>query len=202
MEYIEPQPTRRMSALNAAIDATEAAQKATKECATCKGTGRAVSAEPIPVMQHGRRVGYLPPSFDPTAIRSTSFLYDPRPGDFRREADVWVASRTLGPGDLESVPGFVWVVHVSDRLVDRLRGKYASGPHLPNGNPEFGWRQFQAPPIQHAAADRIEELEAKIAAVEGVVLSALAPYGEELSRAQRQMLADVIAREVRNFEQR
>lgn len=49
---------------------------------------------------------------------------------------------------------------VSDRLVDRLRGKYASGPHLPNGNPEFGWRQFQAPPIQHEAAARIESLEA------------------------------------------
>ncbi len=50
-------------------------------------------------------------------------------------------------------------VQVSDRLVDRLRGKYASGPHLPNGQPEFGWRQFQAPPIQHEAAQRIEALE-------------------------------------------
>jgi hypothetical protein len=50
-------------------------------------------------------------------------------------------------------------VQISDRLVDRLRGKYASGPHLPNGNPEFGWRQFQSPPIQHEAAARIEALE-------------------------------------------
>lgn len=50
-------------------------------------------------------------------------------------------------------------VEISDRLVDRLRGKYASGPHLPNGNPEFGWRQFESPPIQHEAADRIEALE-------------------------------------------
>jgi hypothetical protein len=49
-------------------------------------------------------------------------------------------------------------VQISNRLVDRLRGKYASGPHLPNGRPEFGWRQFEAPPIQHEAADRIEEL--------------------------------------------
>jgi hypothetical protein len=54
-------------------------------------------------------------------------------------------------------------VQVSDRLVDRLRGKYASGPHLPNGNPEFGWRQFQAPPIQHEAADEIESLRAQLA---------------------------------------
>ena len=53
-------------------------------------------------------------------------------------------------------------VQISDKLTDRLRGKYASGPHLPNGNPEFGWRQFQAPPIQHEAAQRIEDLEAAI----------------------------------------
>lgn len=53
-------------------------------------------------------------------------------------------------------------VQISDRLVDRLRGKYASGPHLPNGNPEFGWRQFQSPPIQHEAADRIDALEAAL----------------------------------------
>jgi hypothetical protein len=53
-------------------------------------------------------------------------------------------------------------VQISDKLTDRLRGKYASGPHLPNGNPEFGWRQFQAPPIQHDAAARIEELEAAL----------------------------------------
>lgn len=49
-------------------------------------------------------------------------------------------------------------VQISNRLIDRLRGKYASGPHLPNGNPEFGWRQFQAPPIQHEAAAVIEAL--------------------------------------------
>lgn len=53
-------------------------------------------------------------------------------------------------------------VQISNRLVDRLRGKYASGPHLPNGNPEFGWKQFQAPPIQHEAAARIEALEAAL----------------------------------------
>jgi hypothetical protein len=56
-------------------------------------------------------------------------------------------------------------VEVSDRLVDRLRGRYASGPHLPNGNPEFGWRQFEAPPIQHEAASRIEQLESELEAI-------------------------------------
>jgi hypothetical protein len=60
-------------------------------------------------------------------------------------------------------------VQISDRLVDRLRGKYASGPHLPNGNPEFGWRQFQAPPIQHEAAARIEALEAALHRINALI---------------------------------
>ena len=60
-------------------------------------------------------------------------------------------------------------VQISDRLVDRLRGKYASGPHLPNGNPEFGWRQFQSPPIQHEAAARIEELEAALHKINALI---------------------------------
>ena len=51
-------------------------------------------------------------------------------------------------------------VEVSDRLVDRLRGKYACGPMLPNGEPEFGWRQCKTSPIQHEAADEIEKLQA------------------------------------------
>ncbi len=60
-------------------------------------------------------------------------------------------------------------VHISDHLVDRLRGKYACGPHLPNGNPEFGWRQFQAPPIQHEAAARIEALEAALREINSLI---------------------------------
>lgn len=60
-------------------------------------------------------------------------------------------------------------VEISNRLVDRLRGKYASGPHLPNGNPEFGWRQFQSPPIQHEAAAMIESLDVRIAELEARV---------------------------------
>ena len=49
-------------------------------------------------------------------------------------------------------------VQISDRLTDRLRGKYANGPMLPNGEPEFGWRQFDVPPIQMTAADEIDRL--------------------------------------------
>lgn len=51
---------------------------------------------------------------------------------------------------------------ISNRLTDRLRGKYACGPTLPNGEPEFGWRENWAPPIQHEAAARIETLEADV----------------------------------------
>jgi hypothetical protein len=59
-------------------------------------TGRVV------VMQDGLRVGTVPATF----IQSRSELYDPSPGDFRREGDRWVASGGLGMGDLRSIPGF------------------------------------------------------------------------------------------------
>ncbi len=49
-------------------------------------------------------------------------------------------------------------VQVSSNLIDRLRGKYACGPIMENGEPEFGWREFQTAPIQHEAADRLEYL--------------------------------------------
>ena len=56
-------------------------------------------------------------------------------------------------------PFFGRDVEVSNRLVDRLRGRYAVGPTLPNGEPEFGWRQHDGlPPIQKEAADEIERL--------------------------------------------
>jgi hypothetical protein len=55
---------------------------------------------------------------------------------------------------------------LSTKLTDRLRGRYATGPLMPNGEPEFGWRLFQTPPIQHEAADRIDELEALLAAAQ------------------------------------
>lgn len=53
-------------------------------------------------------------------------------------------------------------VQVSSRLTDRLRGKYANGPTIANGEPEFGWREFPTPPIQHDAAAEIERLQETI----------------------------------------
>lgn len=60
------------------------------------------------VMQGGRKIGTVPEMFEPMAIKSTSPWYQVRAGDFVRDGDAWVAARTLGPGDLEAVPGFVW----------------------------------------------------------------------------------------------
>lgn len=54
-------------------------------------------------------------------------------------------------------------VEISSKLTDRLRGKYANGPTMPNGQPEFGWREFQTPPIQHEAAKVIEHLSIQLA---------------------------------------
>ena len=58
------------------------------------------------VIQRGIRIGTLPAHFDPDMIKSMSTMYDPRPGDFKRDGDVWVATDRLGPGDLDAVPGF------------------------------------------------------------------------------------------------
>lgn len=77
-----------------------------------------------------------------------------------------LASRDAG-SQLVAVSGETRMVHdpflgkdvqISDRLVDRLRGRYATGPTMPNGEPEFGWREFPVPPIQQQAAEVIERL--------------------------------------------
>ena len=60
-------------------------------------------------------------------------------------------------------PFYNKTVEISDRLTDRLRGRYARGPTMPNGEPEFGWATHEVPPIQHEAADRIEALETSLA---------------------------------------
>lgn len=67
-------------------------------------------------------------------------------------------------------------VQVSNRIADRLRGKYAVGPVLPNGEPEFGWRQHQTPPIQHEAAALIERQAEVIRWVEAWVTNPVGAY--------------------------
>jgi hypothetical protein len=63
-------------------------------------------------------------------------------------------------------------VEISDKLTDRLRGKYACGPTLPNGEPEFGWNQFETPSIQHVAAAEIERLQKLLSAASGYLMNA------------------------------
>jgi hypothetical protein len=72
-----------------------------------EGLEQDIPTERIPVMRNGRRIGTMAPDFDPANARSNSFMYDVRPGDFTREGDTWVASRTLGASDVDCVIGFI-----------------------------------------------------------------------------------------------
>lgn len=69
--------------------------------------GVEMPTERVPVIRNGRRIGTLPPDFDPTFARSNSFMYDVRPGDLTREGDSWVVGRTMGASDIDCVVGFV-----------------------------------------------------------------------------------------------
>ena len=66
----------------------------------------AVSKRRLPVVYEGRIVGTLPASFDMRFAKSKSFLYDFRPGDFTLQDDKWLASSSLGLGDLDCVVEF------------------------------------------------------------------------------------------------
>ena len=60
------------------------------------------------VLQDGQKVGTVPGNFDPTKIKSKSYMYSPRAGDFQRDRDRWIAASSLGLGDLGAVPGFMF----------------------------------------------------------------------------------------------
>lgn len=60
----------------------------------------------VAVKRNGVVIGTVPATFDPTTIKSRSFLYDPRPGDFRMVDGEWIASPTLGGGDFKCIVGF------------------------------------------------------------------------------------------------
>lgn len=68
-------------------------------------------------------------------------------------------------------------VEVSDKLTDRLRGRYAQGPTMANGEPEFGWREFPTPPIQHEAAAALEGVEFDLKETLKAVLHFYGPEG-------------------------
>jgi hypothetical protein len=76
--------------------------------ATLLAQGLDLIDDSMPVYQAGRKIGTVPGDFEPSRIKSKSFLYEPRPGDFIRETDRWVADKGLGHGDFDAIPGFVW----------------------------------------------------------------------------------------------
>jgi hypothetical protein len=69
--------------------------------------GVEMPTERVPVIQYGRRIGTMPPDFDPVSSRSVSFMYDIRPGDFTRTDEGWVVGRTMGASDVDCVAGFI-----------------------------------------------------------------------------------------------
>lgn len=72
---------------------------------------------------------------------------------------------------------------ISSRLVDRLRGKYAVGPTLENGEPEFGWVQNKPIAIQVEAAAEIERLQALLE--DARLYAAVCPVPAELTGPAR-----------------
>ena len=89
-------------------------------------------------------------------------------------------------------------VEISHKLIDRLRGRYACGPTLPNGEPEFGWRQFETPPVNHEAADEIERLEARCktltnsAKINGSVAKQRGTENERLRASEQELGREVL----------
>jgi hypothetical protein len=89
------------------FDARAVREYGLAELMRAEGLERFMPTERLPVYQYGRRIGTMPADFDPASARSTFFMYDVRPGDFRREGDTWVADRTLGASDVDCVAGFI-----------------------------------------------------------------------------------------------
>lgn len=75
-------------------------------------------------------------------------------------------------------------------IVDRLRGRYPCGPRLPNGEPEFGWREFDPDSLAHLlkkpsgimreAADEIERLRKENADLRSAILDELTAETQRL----------------------
>lgn len=85
-------------------------------------------------------------------------------------------------------------VEISHNLLDRLEGRYAVGPMLPNGEPEFGWRQHQTAPICHEAAQRIRALQTALEQAYGLLWREI---GEDrfFEHKARKVLIEAIGKE-------
>jgi len=102
----EPEPIREFAPFTASSEMT--VTKTLEACRRCNGAGAIENTDRIPVYQYGVKIGTVPPDFDPGSIVSRNIMYRPRPGDFQQIGSHIDASPSLGNGDLEAVPGFVW----------------------------------------------------------------------------------------------
>lgn len=84
-------------------------------------------------------------------------------------------------------------VEIRHDLAKRLRGQYASGPTLSNGEPEFGWRQMPTTPIQIEAADEIERCHKLLREIRPFLADAISAGGRWKSARER---ATSLAREI------
>lgn len=88
------------------LDEAEVRRIGAAEVLRQSGYGDYVPTRRLDVHQNGRKIGSVPPDFDPAMVRTRAWLAESLPGDFHREDDIWVASQALGPRDLDVVPGF------------------------------------------------------------------------------------------------
>jgi len=102
----EPEPVVEFAASTTSAEMT--VSKTLENCRRCRGDGTIENTDPIPVFQYGVKIGTVPPDFDPDSFVSRSVMYRPRRGDFQLIGSHFDASPSLGDGDLEAVPGFVW----------------------------------------------------------------------------------------------
>lgn len=87
---------------------------------------------------------------------------------------------------------------MSEKITDRLRCRYALGPIMPNGEPEFGWRDFSGPalegmvlptPIMLEAAKAIDAKDAEIVRLRKAIVDLISAdnhqdYGKALHDAR------------------
>jgi len=65
-----------------------------------------IALERVEVVQSGRVVGTVDPYFSPNSARSTSIMFDVRPGDFKLIDGKIRANKMLGYGDFMALDGF------------------------------------------------------------------------------------------------
>jgi hypothetical protein len=111
-------------------------------------------------------------TFDGDEVTAMVSPYDPRfPPTKIRVADL--LARTVFPaahGQAEAPEAVkATATSYSTDIVDRLMGRYGLGPHVQNGLPEFGWRQFQTTPICVEAAIEIFNLRVRLAELEVIL---------------------------------